>query len=353
MPAIDAYLLDVLQRRGSDLHFIAGDPPRIRQYGDLTVLKNERLEQAFVKDTLYEIMPKTAVERFESKDGADFAYTLADRGRFRVNVMRQLNGMGAVFRAIPSKALTMDELKLPEAVRQMCRATHGLILVTGKTGSGKSTTLAAMIDDINTRVKGHILTIEDPIEFVHQRKSCLISQREVGVHSASFAHALHSALREDPDVILVGELRDYETMSIAVTAAEMGILVMGTLHTNGATPTVDRIINVFPADKQSHVRTMLSTSLRGVVSQQLLQKADKSGRVAALEILVNTPAASNLIRQGKLDQLENTMQAGGSFGMRTMDTAIQELLNSRQITPKEAYKKAINKAKFEAGKDNG
>jgi twitching motility protein PilT len=348
---IDAYLEEILDKKGSDLHFIAGDPPRIRLYGDITPLRQERLAQNLVKDALYEIMPKTAVDRFEDKDGADFAYSLADRGRFRVNVMRQLNGMGAVFRAIPSKALTMDELKLPEAVRQMCRANQGLILVTGKTGSGKSTTLAAMIDDINHREKGHILTIEDPIEFVHQRKSCLISQREVGVHSKSFADALHSALREDPDVILVGELRDYETMSIAVTAAEMGILVMGTLHTNGAAATVDRMVNVFPADKQSHVRTMLSTSLRGVVSQQLLQRADKSGRVAALEILVNTNASANLIRQGKLDQLENTMQAGGQFGMRTMDTAIQQLLNERQITGKEAYKKAINKAKFEPMKD--
>ena len=208
-------------------------------------------------------MPKAALERFEAKEGADFAYTLEGRGRFRVNVMRQLNGMGAVFRAIPSKALTLDELKLPEAVRQLCRANNGLILVTGKTGSGKSTTLAAMIDDINRRVKGHILTVEDPIEFVHERKSCLISQREIGVHSPSFAAAVLSALREDPDVILVGELRDLETMSIAVTAAEMGILVMGTLHTNGAPQTVDRMVNVFPSDKQSHVRTMLSTSLRG------------------------------------------------------------------------------------------
>jgi twitching motility protein PilT len=298
-------------------------------------------------------MPKAAIERFEAKDGADFAYTLLDRGRFRVNVLRQLNGVGAVFRAIPSKALTLDELKMPDAVRNMCRANNGLILVTGKTGSGKSTTLAAMIDDINARVKGHILTIEDPIEFVHQRKSCLISQREVGVHSPSFSAALHSALREDPDVILVGELRDLETMSIAVTAAEMGILVMGTLHTNGAAQTVDRMVNVFPSDKQSHVRTMLSTSLRGVVSQQLLQKADKSGRVAALEILVNTAATSNLIRQGKLDQLEGAMQTGGQHGMRTMDSAIQALLESRQIVGKEAFKKAINKAKFEAVKEQG
>jgi twitching motility protein PilT len=353
MAQIDSLLLEVLEKRGSDLHFIAGDPPRIRLFGDLTALKPDKLAPEFVKQALYEILPKAALERFEVKDGADFAYTLPDRGRFRVNVMRHLNGMGAVFRAIPSKALTLDELKMPEAVRGMCRANNGLILVTGKTGSGKSTTLAAMIDDINRRMKGHILTVEDPIEFVHERKSCLISQREIGVHSPSFSAAVHSALREDPDVILIGELRDLETMSIAVTAAEMGILVMGTLHTNGAAPTVDRMVNVFPSDKQSHVRTMLSTSLRGVVSQQLLQRADKQGRVAALEILVNTPASSNLIRQGKLDQLENTMQAGGQFGMRTMDTAIQQLLDQRQVTGKEAYKKAINKAKFEDLKDSG
>jgi twitching motility protein PilT len=278
---------------------------------------------------------------------------MGDVGRFRVNVLRQLNGLGAVMRAIPSKALTMEQLKLPDSIRQLSRAANGLILVTGKTGSGKSTTLAAIIDEINARVKGHILTIEDPIEFIHRRKQCLISQREVGVHSPSFAHALHSALREDPDVILVGELRDYETMSIAVTAAEMGILVMGTLHTNGAAQTVDRIVNVFPADKQSHVRMMLSTSLRGVVSQQLLARADGQGRVAALEILINTSAVANLIRQGKLDQLETTMQSGAQYGMRTMDNAIQALLDQKQISGKEAYKKGINKAKFEPVKDQG
>ncbi len=353
MAKIDEFLTAVLQRKGSDLHFLAGDPPRIRLYGDLLHLKEERLEPAFVSEALYEIMPPKAKERFETKDGTDFAYTLPGMARFRVNVMRQINGMGAVFRAIPSQALTLDQLNMPDAVRNLCRVVSGLILVTGKTGSGKSTTLAAMIDDINTRVKGHILTVEDPIEFIHQRKSCLISQREIGVHAPSFAAALHSALREDPDVVLVGELRDLETMSIAVTAAEMGILVMGTLHTNGAAQTVDRMVNAFPADKQSHVRTMLSTSLRGVVSQQLLQRADKQGRAAALEILVNTPAVSNLIRQGKLDQLENTMQSGAQFGMRTMDAAIQQLLDQRIVTGKEAYKKGINKAKFEPVKDNG
>ncbi|MEO8314754.1 MAG: type IV pilus twitching motility protein PilT [Pseudomonadota bacterium] len=351
MATIDAFLKDVLQRRGSDLHFIAGDPPRIRLYGDLSPLQPEAMTADFVREALFEIMPPKAQARFDKQDGADFAYSLGDLGRFRVNVMRQLNGMGAVFRAIPSKALTMDELRLPQSVRNLARANNGMILVTGKTGSGKSTTLAAMIDDINKRDKGHILTIEDPIEFVHQRRNCLISQREIGVHTHSFAQALHSALREDPDVILVGELRDLETISIAVTAAEMGILVMGTLHTNGAAQTVDRIINVFPSDKQSHVRTMLSTSLRGVISQQLLQKADKQGRVAALEIMVNNAAVANLIRQGKIDQLENTMQSGGATGMRTMDASIQTLYDLHLISGNEAFKKAINKARFEAVKD--
>ena len=350
---IDEFLKDVLSKNGSDLHFIAGDPPRVRLYGELHNLRPEPLTAQFVEDTLKEIMPRAAQMRLEEKHGADFAYIIPGVSRFRVNVMRHLYGLGCVCRAIPSKALTLDQLNVPDAIRNLCKVNNGLILVTGKTGSGKSTTLAAMIDDMNARLKGHILTIEDPIEFVHQRKNCLVSQREIGTHSPSFAEALHSALREDPDVILVGELRDYETMSIAVTAAEMGILVMGTLHTNGAAPTVDRIVNAFPADKQSHVRAMLSTSLRGVISQQLLPKAGKSGRVAAHEILVNTPAVANLIRQGKLDQLENAMQSGAAFGMRLMDSAIQELLDKGQISGKSAYLKAINKAKFEAVKDIG
>jgi twitching motility protein PilT len=347
MPAIDQYLTQVLEQNGSDLHFLAGDPPRVRQYGELKAIGDKPLTADMVKATLYEIMPKLSVERFEAKDGTDFAYAMPNVARFRVNVMRQLNGMGAVFRAIPSSAKTAEELKLPAAVMELCKINSGLILVTGKTGSGKSTTLAAMIDDINSREKGHILTIEDPIEFVHVRKNCLISQREIGVHAASFSSALLSALREDPDVILVGELRDLETMSIAVTAAEMGILVMATLHTNGAAATVDRLVNAFPADKQPHVRTMLSTSLRGVVSQQLIPKTDKKGRVAALEILINTPAVANLIRQGKMDQLENAMQSGAATGMKLMDMAIQSLLDSKQISGNEAFKKSINKAKFE------
>jgi twitching motility protein PilT len=349
---IDEFLKEIIKGNGSDLHFLAGDPPRIRQYGELQSLRSEPMTAAYVQEVLFEMMPRAALQRLEEKHSADFAYSIPGVSRFRVNVMRHLNGIGAVMRAIPSKALSLDELNMPDAVRNLCKINSGLILVTGKTGSGKSTTLAAMIDDINIRKKGHILTIEDPIEFVHQRKGCLISQREVGHHTPSFAHALHSGLREDPNIILVGEMRDYETMSIAVTAAEMGILVMGTLHTNGAAPTVDRIINAFPADKQPQVRAMLSTSLRGVVSQQLIPKAGKSGRVAALEIMVNTPAVANLIRQGKLDQLENVIQSGGAQGMRTMDTAIQILLDAGTITGKHAYQKAMNKAKFEAVKDN-
>jgi twitching motility protein PilT len=348
---IDHYLNDALGRSCSDLHFISGDPPRVRIHGALQTLTKETLTIDNVKDCLYEIMSGTTQRDFERDDAVDFAYEIPDVSRFRVNVMRHLNGIGAVFRAIPSNALTLEELKMPVSIHSLCKQTQGMILVTGKTGSGKSTTLAAMIDAINRSLKGHILTIEDPIEFVHKRKGCLISQREVGVHSESFAAALHSALREDPDVILVGEMRDLETIGIAVTAAEMGILVMGTLHTNGAAQTVDRIVNTFPADKQSHIRTMLSTSLRGVVSQQLLPTKGKPGRVAALEILINTSAVANLIRQGKLDQLETAMQSGGASGMQTMDWALMDLVERAQVSGKDAYQQANHKAKFQGVKD--
>jgi twitching motility protein PilT len=348
---IDQFLKDALAKSSSDLHFISGDPPRVRIHGSLTTLSDEVLTMDLVKDAVYEIMTGQLQRDFEQDDAVDFAYEIPGVSRFRVNVMRHLNGIGAVMRAIPSTALTLEQLEMPDVVHNLCKQTQGMILVTGKTGSGKSTTLAAMIDAINKRMKGHILTIEDPIEFVHQRKGCLISQREVGKHSDSFADALHSALREDPDVILVGELRDLETISIAVTAAEMGILVMGTLHTNGAGQTVDRMVNTFPADKQSHIRTMLSTSLRGVISQQLLPFKDKPGRVAALEILINTSGVANLIRQGKLDQLETAMQSGGATGMQTMDTALMNLVRKNVISAQEAYQQADNKEKFKTLKD--
>lgn len=351
MKKIDQYLKLSLEKNASDLHFVSGDPVRARIHGELQHLLEERLTTEIVQECLQEIMDPATKRSFEENDAADFAYEIEGVSRFRVNTFRHLNGIGAIFRAIPSTAATLDDLQMPDVIRTLCRHTQGMILVTGKTGSGKSTTLAAMIDEMNRRMKGHIITIEDPIEFVHSAKSCLISQREIGVHSASFADALHSALREDPDVILVGEMRDLETISIAVTAAEMGILVMGTLHTNGSAQTVDRIINSFPADKQSHIRTMISTSLRGVVSQQLLPTCNKPGRAAALEIMINTPAVSNLIRQGKLDQLETAMQSGGRIGMKTMDDALMELVDKGLVSASEAYQQANNKHKFEQLKD--
>jgi twitching motility protein PilT len=314
-------------------------------------MDKETLSIDTVRECMLEIMDGVSQRNFEQDDAADFAYEIPEISRFRVNVFRHLNGIGAIFRAIPSRAMTLSDLGMPKIVHDLCRHTQGMILVTGKTGSGKSTTLAAMIDDMNKRLKGHILTIEDPVEFVHKPQGCLISQREIGVHSPTFAEALHSALREDPDVVLVGEMRDLETISIAVTAAEMGILVMGTLHTNGAGQTVDRIVNSFPADKQTHIRTMISTSLRGVISQQLLPTKQHAGRVAALEILVNTPAVANLIRQGKLDQLETAMQSGGGTGMQTMDTALMNLVSKGLISGKDAYQQANDKSKFQRMKD--
>ena len=347
MRKIDQFLQAALQQNASDLHFLSGDPPRIRVHGGLKNMMDTELTVEIVQEAIFEIMDGAAQRTFEEQDAADFAYEIPEVSRFRVNAFRHLNGVGAIFRAIPSTAMSLDELDMPRIVHDLCKHTSGMILVTGKTGSGKSTTLAAMIDEMNRRMKGHILTIEDPIEFVHKAKGCLISQREVGVHSPNFAEALNSALREDPDVILVGEMRDLETISIAVTAAEMGILVMGTLHTNGAAPTVDRIINSFPADKQSHIRTMISTSLRGVISQQLLPTIHRPGRAAALEIMINTNAIANLIRQGKLDQLETAIQSGGGAGMQSMDKALMDLVEKGWISGNEAYLQANNKHKFE------
>jgi twitching motility protein PilT len=343
---IDHYLRALVEKSASDLHFIAGQPPRMRVFGELSTLEPDVLTADRTEEILREIMSPQAAKEFDEHDSADFAHSIEGVARFRVNILRHLGGMGGVFRAIPSQAKTLDDLKMPPVIRSLCKETQGMILVTGKTGSGKSTTLAAMINELNTHMKGHILTIEDPIEFVHERKRCLISQREIGAHCKSFSEALHSALREDPDVILVGEMRDLETVSIAVTAAEMGILVMGTLHTNGAGQTVDRIVNVFPSDKQAHVRTMLSTSLRGVISQQLVPRKNESGLVAALEILINTSATANLIRQGKLDQLETAMQSGRKSGMCTMDKALSDLFDAGTISGRSAYDFANNKEKF-------
>ncbi|MBW3554144.1 MAG: PilT/PilU family type 4a pilus ATPase, partial [Gemmatimonadetes bacterium] len=267
--------------------------------------------------------------------------------RFRINMFRQRKGIGAVMRTIPSEVLSADDLKLPEGIRRFCSLHKGLVLVTGPTGSGKSTTLAAMIDLINTTRQDHILTIEDPVEFVHQNKKGLVNQREVGTHTRSFAAALRAALREDPDVILVGEMRDLETIELGISAAETGHLVFGTLHTNSAAKTVDRMINVFPADQQEQIRAMLGESLRGVVAQQLLKTADGKGRVAAHEVMVGTPALSNLIREGKTHQVPSMIQTGKKEGMQMMDQAIMDLLMQDIITPQEAYAKAHTKADFQ------
>lgn len=346
MPQIDQFLKLMVQQKGSDLHLTVGSEPIIRQHGQLTRIRFRQLTQADMQGLLYEIMTPAQRAQFEETNDADFAYEVPDVARFRVNMFRQRKGIGAVLRTIPSRVLSADDLKLPEGVRRFCRLNKGLVLVTGPTGSGKSTTLAAMIDLINETKADHILTVEDPIEFVHQNKKGLVNQREVGNHTKSFASALKAALREDPDVILVGEMRDLETISLGLTAAETGHLVFGTLHTSSAAKTVDRIINVFPADEQEQVRAMLSETLRGVVAQQLLRTADGNGRVAALEIMVGTPAVGNMIREGKTHQIPSMIQTGKKEGMQMMDQVILDFLMNKVITPEEAYAKAHNKSEF-------
>ena len=349
MSRIDTFLELVVNQKGSDLHLVSGNPPRIRLHGILHPVKYRELSARETTDLLVDIMPPHIREQFESEGcyGVDFAYEVPGLSRFRVNVFRHLYGVGAVLRVIGSTILALDELGLPAVLKSVCRAKKGLILVTGPTGSGKSTTLAAMIDFMNQDRQGHIITIEDPVEFTHPDKGCLMSQREVGRHTPGFAAALHSALREDPDAILVGELRDQETMSLAVTAAETGILVLGTLHTNGAAATVDRVINVFPAAIQPRIRAMLSSSLCAVISQQLVRRADGKGRIAALEILLSTPAVANLIREGKADKIINVIQGGALLGMQSLDTCLRRLHDEKLITGDEAYSKAVNKKDFE------
>jgi twitching motility protein PilT len=346
-------LQEAIRREASDLHLMAGAPPRIRRHGDLETLPEDPLPPDGLDEALREIMPESALAQLDAEDGTDFAYAARGAGRFRINVFRQFSGIGAVLRAIPDQVQPLENLGLPEVLHQFAQQNNGLVLVTGKTGSGKSTTLAAMLDAINQRRRSHIITIEDPVEFVHTRKRSLVSQREVGRHTSSFADALRSALREDPDVIMVGELRDLETVSLAVTAAEMGILIFGTLHTAGAVSTIDRLVNTFPPKQQLQVRNMVSTSLQGIVSQQLLRRADGGGRVLAAEVLVNNHAVGNIIREGKTDQLDNVVRSGALQGMVSMDVSIQRLLDGGLISGREAYAAALDKSRFERSASSG
>ena len=346
MIKLDEILKKLVDEKGSDLHILSGDPVRMRLNGDLINITSEPINAKDTLEMLKEIMTLRHKEVLEVDEQVDFAHEVKGVGRFRVNVFRHINGIGGIFRAIPSDVVPLENLNMPPIIDSICKQKSGLILVTGKTGSGKSTTLASMVDVINNHQKGHILTIEDPIEFEHERKNCLVSQREVSNHTKTFSQALHSALREDPDVILVGELRDFETMSLAVTAAETGILVLATLHTNSAAATVDRVINTFPVNKQPQIRTMLSTSLRAIVSQQLLKTSDNKGRVAAVEILINTSAASNILREGKSEQLQNIIQSGSAHGMQSMDSALHNLVQGERISPQTAFEAANDKGSF-------
>ena len=346
MPQIDQFLKVLVDQKGSDLHLTVGAPPIMRVHGHMQRLKFRELTNKDMESLIYEIMEEEWRMRFLDNLDYDFAYEIPGLARFRVNVFWQRKGLGAVMRTIPSKILTADELGLPDAIRKFCMLTKGLVLVTGPTGSGKSTTLAAMVDLINETRADHILTIEDPIEFTHPNKKCLVNQREVSTNTKSFANALKAALREDPDVILVGEMRDRETIELGITAAETGHLVFGTLHTSSAPKTVDRIIDVFPADQQEQVRAMLAESLKGVVAQVLLKTKDGKGRRAAQEIMVGTSAIQNLIRENKIHQIPSIIQTGKKDGMQLLDQHILEYLMSGVITPEEAYMKANNKQAF-------
>jgi twitching motility protein PilT len=344
---IDTFLQLVVNQNGSDLHLVAGNPPRIRLYGELFPVKYRELTRDETADLILDTMSATLRQAFESRHGLDYAYEVAGLARFRVNAFRHLGGLGAVFRVIRTTIRTLDELAMPAVLKTFCKQKRGLILVTGPTGSGKSTTLAAMVDFINQDRKEHLITIEDPVEFIHVQKNCLISQREIGLNADSFAGALRSSLREDANVVLVGELRDLETIGLAVTAAETGLLVLATLHTSSAAATVDRMVSVFPAGEQMLIRSMLATSLCGVVSQQLVRRADGKGIVAAVEVLVNNAAVSNILREGKTDLLTSVIQSGALVGMQTLDSALRRLMDAKLISGGEAYRKAANKAAFE------
>ena len=324
-------LIQTKERGGSDLHLSAGASPMLRLHGELTPIDETPLSKEAVHKMIYEILKDEQRRQFEENRDLDFAIELGEVARFRVNVFNQKNGEGAVFRVIPTQIRSFQELGLPEVMQTLAQRENGLVLVTGPTGSGKSTTLAAMIDLVNTTAKKHIITLEDPIEFVHRTKSCLVNQREIGTHTKSFAAALRAALREDPDVVLVGEMRDLETISLALTAAETGHLVFGTLHTKSAPKTVDRIVDAFPPAQQQQIRVQLSEALQGVVSQILLPTKDKKGRVAAMEIMVATVAIRNLIREGKTHQMPSTIQTGTQLGMQSLEQALKTLVMSGRV----------------------
>ncbi|MCX8084076.1 MAG: type IV pilus twitching motility protein PilT [Calditerrivibrio sp.] len=347
MAKIDAFFKYMMENNCSDLHLSSGCKPLVRKHGELEEIKYQELTNEILQMLLFEIITEEQKQYFLKKKDLDFAYEIPGLARFRANYFYQKRGIAAVFRLIPSKILSAEDLGLPPQVLKFANLSRGLVLVTGPTGSGKSTTLAAIIDYINRNRKDHILTIEDPVEFVHESKGCLVNHREVGTMTESFASALRAALREDPDVILVGEMRDLETIELAITAAETGHLVFGTLHTNSAPKTVDRIIDAFPAGQQAQIRTMLSESLKGVISQQLLKRCDKPGRIAALEIMVVNSAISNLIREGKIFQIPSIMQTGKADGMQMMDQVILDYLMNKIISPEEAYLKANDKKMFE------
>jgi twitching motility protein PilT len=334
------------EQGASDLHLVSGQPPALRLRGEMERIKYKVLENDDLKSMLYEIAPEDKVKTFEETGDADFGYEIPGMARYRANFFMQKYGVAAVFRQIPEEIMTANDLGLPSVVSKLASLPRGLVLVTGPTGSGKSTTLAAIIDEANRTRKDHIITVEDPVEFVHKSHGCIVNHREVGLHTKSFTAALKGALREDPDIILVGELRDLETISLAIEAASTGHLVFGTLHTSSAPKTVDRIIEVFPASEQAQIRSTLADGLRAVIAQVLFKRVDKIGRCAALEILIANPAVRNLIREAKTHQISSMIQTGKKYGMQLLDDAIMELLNKGWISGDEAYMKSNDKGKF-------
>jgi len=346
MAAIDQLFRQMQEQGASDLHMVVGFPPLIRLKGELIPLDHPPLTAASSQEILFEILTVKQRETVEQDLELDMAYELAGVGRFRCNFFFQHRGMGAVFRIIPTEILALEALQLPEVLKTIAEYTKGLVLVTGPTGSGKSTTLAAMINYINETRDGHIITIEDPLEFVHSNNRCLITHREIGTHARSFSDALRVASRENPDILMVGEMRDLETISLALTCAELGILVFGTLHTNSAAKTIDRIINAFPTDQQAQARTMLSESLRSVIAQQLLRTKDGSGRCAANEVLIGSQALASMIREGKISQISSLIQTGTAAGMQSMDQHLKQLVAEGRISKAAAYEKAMDKTAF-------